>query len=49
MFAANKDYWEHGKPYVDQLIVNSSFTSETARINALLSGATNVIDASPVT
>jgi peptide/nickel transport system substrate-binding protein len=38
IFAANRSYWEHGKPYVDKLIINSSFTDEITRYNALLGG-----------
>jgi peptide/nickel transport system substrate-binding protein len=45
VFARNPHYWESGKPYVDELVVNSAFTDETARLNALLSGA---IDVAPV-
>ncbi len=43
VLAANKNYWEHGKPYVDDLVINSSFSDETARLNALLSGQINII------
>jgi peptide/nickel transport system substrate-binding protein len=39
VFVANPDYWQHGRPYLDTLIINSSFTDESARVNALLSGA----------
>jgi peptide/nickel transport system substrate-binding protein len=42
VFAANPHYWEPGKPYVDKLVVNSSFTSETSRMNALLGGTINI-------
>jgi peptide/nickel transport system substrate-binding protein len=42
VFVANPHYWEHGKPYVDKVVVNSSFTDETSRLNALLSGATDI-------
>ena len=42
VFLANHDYWEHGKPYVDKLVVNSVFADETARLNALLSSAINI-------
>lgn len=38
VFAANPHYWQSGKPYVDKVIVNSSFTDETTRQNAFLSG-----------
>jgi peptide/nickel transport system substrate-binding protein len=42
VFARNRHYWEHGKPYVDKVVVNSVFTDENARLNALLSGQINV-------
>ena len=44
-FVRNPDYWQEGKPYVDKVIINSSFADENARRNALLSGA---IDISPI-
>ena len=46
VFAANPHYWrEPGKPYVDKVVVNSTFTDETSRYNALLGGE---IDVSPL-
>jgi peptide/nickel transport system substrate-binding protein len=39
VFTANRDYWQHGGPYVDRFVVNSTFANETTRLNALLSGA----------
>ena len=48
VFEANRDYWEHGKPYVDRLVVDSSFTSSTALVNALLSGADQRADPASV-
>jgi peptide/nickel transport system substrate-binding protein len=41
VFDRNPNYWQHGKPYVDRLVVNSSFTAEPARLDALESGAIN--------
>jgi peptide/nickel transport system substrate-binding protein len=43
VMVANKDYWQAGRPYVDQLTVNSSFTDEASRINALASGQVDVL------
>jgi peptide/nickel transport system substrate-binding protein len=40
-FLANPDYWR-GRPYVDQLVVDSSFTDDPARVNALLSGQIDI-------
>jgi peptide/nickel transport system substrate-binding protein len=47
VFEINPNYWEEGKPYVDRVVVDSSFTDETARLNALLSGAINVLPGIP--
>jgi peptide/nickel transport system substrate-binding protein len=45
VFLRNPNYWEGGgKPYVDELVVNSTFQDETSRYNALLGGE---IDVSP--
>jgi peptide/nickel transport system substrate-binding protein len=39
----NPDYWaNNGKPYVDKLVVNSTFTDENSRLNALLGGQIQV-------
>jgi peptide/nickel transport system substrate-binding protein len=40
--AANPDYWEPGKPYVDKLVFNQQFTDDTARLNALLAGQIDI-------
>jgi peptide/nickel transport system substrate-binding protein len=45
VFAANRDYWAHPYPYVDQLIMNTSFADETTRTNALLAGDIDVVPA----
>lgn len=47
VFVRNPDYWEDGKPYVDRIIVDSSFTDESARLNALLSGQINALELIP--
>lgn len=47
VFVRNPNYWEHGKPYFDRVVVDSSFTDEGARLNALLSGQTNALTAMP--
>jgi peptide/nickel transport system substrate-binding protein len=49
VFTRNPDYWEHGRPFVDKLIVNSSFTDENARLNALLGGEIQVSVGIPAT
>jgi peptide/nickel transport system substrate-binding protein len=48
-FTANPNYWESGKPYVDRLVVNSSFTDYTATLDALLSGELDLIVAPELT
>jgi peptide/nickel transport system substrate-binding protein len=45
-FTANPDYWR-GKPFVDRLVVDSSFTADPARLNALLSGALDIAPGVP--
>lgn len=45
VFVRNPDYWQEGKPYVDKVVVNSSFSDENSRASALESGA---IDISPI-
>lgn len=42
VFKRNDDYWGDGGPYVDELIVDSSFSSDDARMNALLAGQIDV-------
>ncbi len=48
VFDANKDYWEEGKPYVDRLVVDSSFTDNNAIFNALLAGKVNLFPTLPL-
>ena len=45
-FLKNPDYWEDGKPYVDELII-VDFTDDTARVNALLGGQVDAITTLP--
>lgn len=47
VFVANKDYWQTGKPYVDRLVVDSSFSNNTTLYNALLSGSINLFPTLP--
>ena len=42
VFVANRDYWMPGLPYIDELIILSSFTDDAARLDALLSGTIDV-------
>ena len=45
-FAAHKNYWRAGMPYVDELVI-IDFPDDTARINALLGGQVHAIDNIP--
>jgi peptide/nickel transport system substrate-binding protein len=47
VFTANSDYWVHEGPYIDELTIDSSFTEESARLNSLLSGQSQVMQAMP--
>ena len=47
MFDANREYWREGEPFVDQMIMDSSFTDENALANALRSGAIDVLPLAP--
>jgi peptide/nickel transport system substrate-binding protein len=47
VFTANREYWEHGGPYADELTLDSSFTEESARLNSLLSGQSQIMQAMP--
>jgi peptide/nickel transport system substrate-binding protein len=49
IFVRNPDYWEDNeKPYVDELVVNSTFQDESSRYNALLGGEIDVAPVLPV-
>jgi peptide/nickel transport system substrate-binding protein len=43
VFVRNENYWEEGKPYVDKLVIDSSFTDSNAMLNALLGGQINLL------
>lgn len=42
-FVANPNYWQQGKPYLDTLLIDSSYTSEQTRLNALLAKDVDVV------
>ena len=46
-FSANHNYWGGGGPYVDSLVVDSSFTQENALINSLLANDLDIVPAVP--
>jgi peptide/nickel transport system substrate-binding protein len=46
VFTRNPDYWDNGKPYVDEVVI-TAINDETARLNALLSGNINVLGRLP--
>ena len=47
VFSANRDYWLEGRPYVDELVVNSSFADAQTCMNALLSGTVDIVPGVP--
>jgi peptide/nickel transport system substrate-binding protein len=42
-FVRNENYWQHPYPYFDEVIIDD-YPDETSQINALLSGATDVVN-----
>lgn len=46
VFVKNPNYWQSGRPYVDQLVI-IDFPDSTARVNALLGGQVDAIDNLP--
>src|SRR5262249_49795648 len=46
VFTANPHYWGHA-PYVNTLVVDSSFTNDNARVNAALAGQVDIVTAMP--
>ena len=46
VFVKNPNYWQTGRPYVDQLTI-IDFPDSTARVNALLGGQVDAIDNLP--
>ena len=47
VFRANHSYWREGLPYLDKLVVDSSFTDDTARVGALESGTADTVPEMP--
>jgi peptide/nickel transport system substrate-binding protein len=43
VFVRNDDYWQHGKPYLDQVVVVTSFTDDDSRLNAFLAKDIDVL------
>jgi peptide/nickel transport system substrate-binding protein len=43
VFTRNENYWGDGGPYVDELVIDSSFSSDEARTNALLAGQVDIV------
>jgi peptide/nickel transport system substrate-binding protein len=46
VFVRNENYWDHPKPYVDSVTI-IDLTDDSARVNALVSGAVDAIDSVP--
>ena len=47
VFSANKDYWQSGLPYIDTLVINSTYADDNARLNGLLAGDLDVVSTVP--
>ncbi len=47
VFTANKNYWRSPEPYVDTLVIDSSYTADPARLNALLAGDLDIVPSVP--
>jgi peptide/nickel transport system substrate-binding protein len=47
VFVRNPNYWQSGKPYLDELVI-IDLSDPTAQINALLSGQVDAIDSVPL-
>ena len=47
VFTANRDYWRSPKPYVDTLVIDSSFSADPARLNSLLAGNLDIVPSVP--
>ena len=47
VFTANRDYWRSPEPYVDTLVIDSSFTADPARLNSLLAGSIDIVPSVP--
>jgi peptide/nickel transport system substrate-binding protein len=47
VFTANRNYWQSPEPYVDTLIINSSYPNDNARLNALLAGDVDIVPTVP--
>jgi peptide/nickel transport system substrate-binding protein len=43
VFARNNNYWQHGLPYLDKLVI-TDYADEASQVNALLSGTVDVVD-----
>jgi peptide/nickel transport system substrate-binding protein len=46
VFVRNENYWDHPKPYVDSVTI-IDLVDDSARVNALVSGAVDAIDSVP--
>jgi peptide/nickel transport system substrate-binding protein len=46
VFVRNENYWDHPKPYVDSVTI-VDLVDDSARVNALVSGAVDAIDSVP--
>jgi peptide/nickel transport system substrate-binding protein len=47
VFTANRNYWGSPEPYADTLVIDSSFTADPARLNALSAGDLDIVPSVP--
>jgi peptide/nickel transport system substrate-binding protein len=47
VFTANRNYWGGPGPYADTLVIDSSFSADPARLNALLAGDADIVPSVP--
>lgn len=47
VFTANRDYWRSPEPYVDTLVMDSTFRADPARLNSLLAGNLDIVPSVP--
>jgi len=47
VFTKNAHYWRTGQPYVDTLVIDSSYTDDASRVNAAISGNADVVTSMP--
>jgi len=49
VFKKNPHYWRAGEPYIDALVIDSSYKDDQSRVNAALSGSADAVTSMPYT